>query len=313
MNARQLFRREAVEHQARRSARAESLRIAPSSTAWIYRLLCLALACALFFAGAGQLHEYASGPALVRMNGRTALSASHSALVDAVEVAPGDRVEEGAVLVRLYASEEASDLAAATREFDDQLLKLLQRPSDAAAREALVALRTRRELARSRLEQRSLRAPHAGVVADVRVRPGQLIEPGVSVIELRGDGAGGSVIALLPGRYRPLLRGGAALRFDLDGFQRRAHELRVDHVGDQIIGPHEAARYLGRDMADAVALDGPVVLVSASLAEATFRADGERFQFAHGMHGRAETIVRTEPLAFTFVPGLKQWVSRVWD
>jgi biotin carboxyl carrier protein len=312
MNVRQLFRREALEHQASRSARAESLRIAPSSTVWVYRLLCLALLCALFFAGLGRLHEYASGPALVRMNGRTALSASHSALVDSVEVAPGDRVEEGAVLVRLYSSEEAAELSAATREFDDQLLKLLQRPSDAAAREALVALRTRRELARSRLEQRSLRAPHAGVVADVRVRPGQLIEPGVSVIELRGDGAGGSVIAMLPGRYRPLLRAGAKLRFELEGFSRRSHELRVDDVGDQIVGPHEAARYLGREMADAVALDGPMVLVQATLPSASFEADGERFQFAHGMHGRAETIVRTEPLAYAFVPGLKQWVNRVW-
>jgi multidrug efflux pump subunit AcrA (membrane-fusion protein) len=312
MSVREVFRREAVEHAARRSARADSLRIAPSSTAWIYRLLCLASACALLYAGVGRLHEYASGPALVRMNGRTALSASHSALVDRVEVAPGDHVAEGAVLVRLYSSEEASELEAAAHEFDDQLLKLLQQPGDATAREALVALRTRRELARSRLEQRTLRAPHAGVVADVRVRPGQLIEPGVSVIELRGEQADGSVVAMLPGRYRPLLRAGATLRFELDGFQRRAHELRVDDVGDQIIGPHEAARYLGREMADAIALSGPVVLVQASLPGASFDADGERFQFAHGMHGTAETIVRTEPLVYSLLPGLKQWVSHVW-
>jgi membrane fusion protein (multidrug efflux system) len=312
MGVRQLFRREAVEHQARRSARAESLHIAPSSTAWIYRLLCAALLCALFFVVVGRLHEYASGPALVRMNGRTALSANHSALVNSVEVAPGDRVEQGAVLVRLYSSEEASDLEAATREFDDQLLKLMQQPGDVTAREALVALRTRRELARSRLEQRTLRAPHDGVVADVRVRPGQLIEPGVSVIELRGDQADGDVVAMLPGRYRPLLKPGAKLRFELDGFQRRAHELTVQDVGDQIVGPQEAARYLGRDMADVVALSGPVVLVHATLPGASFEADGEHFQFAHGMHGKAETIVRSEPLAYAFLPGLKQWVNRVW-
>lgn len=309
---RQLFRREAIEHQAARSARADVLRISPSSTAWAMRLLTVALIAAVYFVAVGRVNEYASGPALIRIDGRTALSTSHAALVSSVEVAPGDHVEEGAILVRLYASEEAAELEAATREFDDQLVKLMQRPDDATAREALVTLRTRRELARSRLEQRTLRAPHRGVVADVRVRPGQLLEPGVSVLELRGEQAEGSIVAMLPGRYRPLLKAGAKLRFELDGFQRRTQELIVDDVGDQIVGPAEAARYLGRDMADALQLTGPVVLVQAKLPAGTFEADGEQFQFAHGMHGKAETIVRNEPVAYAFLPGLKQWVSRVW-
>jgi multidrug efflux pump subunit AcrA (membrane-fusion protein) len=312
MTVRPLFRREAIAHQAARSARADVLRISPRSTAWALRLLAAALLAATFFLCVGRVNEYASGPALVRIEGRTALSASHAALVSSVEVAPGDRVEEGAVLVRLYANEEAAELEAATREFDDQLVKLMQRPDDATAREALVTLRTRRELARSRLDQRTMRAPHRGIVGDVRVRPGQLVEPGVSVLELRGEQAQGSIVAMLPGRYRPLLRAGARLRFELDGFQRRAHELVIDDVGDQIVGPSEAARYLGPDMADTLQLSGPVVLVQASLPAGDFEADGERFEFAHGMHGKAETIVRNEPVAYAFLPGLKQWVDRVW-
>jgi multidrug resistance efflux pump len=313
MSVRQLFRREAIEHQAARTARSEVLRIAPSATEWGMRLLLVAIAAALFFLVVGRVNEYATGPALVRIDGRTALSSSRAALVSSVEVKPGDKVEEGAVLLRLFSSEEASDLEAATREFDDQLVKLMQRPNDAAAREALVALRTRRELARSRLEQRSLRAPHRGVVGDVRVRAGQLIEPGVAVLELRGDQADTNVVALLPGRYRPLLKPGAKLRFELDGFHRRAQELTVLDVGDQIVGPAEAVRYLGRDQADALQLTGPVVLVQASLPSGGFESDGERFEFAHGMQGKAETIVRNEPVAYAFLPGLKQWVERVWQ
>lgn len=312
MAVRQLFRREAIEHQAARTAKAELVRIAPRSTAWAMRLLVAGLSLAMFFVIVGRVNEYASGPALVRIDGRTALSANHAALVRSVEVKPGDEVEQGEVLLQLYSSDEASDLEAATREFDDQLLKLMQRPNDVAAREALVALRTRRELARARLEQRSLRAPHRGVVGDVRVRAGQLIEPGVAVVELRGDKAETTVVALLPGRYRPLLKPGAKLRFELDGFHRRAHELTVDEVGDQIVGPAEAVRYLGREQADALQLAGPVVLVQASLPSGSFEADGERFEFAHGMHGQAETIVRNEPVAYAFLPGLKQWVERVW-
>jgi multidrug efflux pump subunit AcrA (membrane-fusion protein) len=313
MAVRQLFRREAIEHQSARGARAEMVRIAPRSTAWAMRLLLVALSAALFFVIVGRVNEYASGPALVRIDGRTALSATHAALVKSVDVKPGDHVEEGAVLLQLFSSEEASDLEAATREFDDQLVKLMQRPNDATAREALVTLRTRRELARARLEQRSLRAPHRGVVGDVRVRAGQLIEPGVAVLELRGDQADTNVVALLPGRYRPLLKPGAKLRFELDGFHRRAHELTVEDVGDQIVGPAEAVRYLGREQADALQLTGPVVLVQASLPTGSFEADGERFEFAHGMQGKAETIVRNEPVAYAFLPGLKQWVERVWQ
>jgi multidrug resistance efflux pump len=313
MAVRQLFRREAIEHQAARTARADMLRIAPRSTEWLMRLLAVALVAALFFVIVGRVHEYATGPALVRIDGRTALSSSRASLVRSVEVKPGDHVEEGDVLLQLYSSEEASDLEAATREFDDQLVKLMQRPNDATAREALVSLRTRRELARARLEQRSLRAPHRGVVGDVRVRAGQLIEAGLSVIELRSDHADGKVVALLPGRYRPLIKPGAKLRFDLDGFQRRGHELIVEDVGDQIVGPTEAVRYLGREQADSLPqFTGPVVLVEASLPSGSFDADGERFEFAHGMQGKAETIVRTEPVAYAFLPGLKQWVERVW-
>ncbi|MDB4989669.1 MAG: putative efflux rane fusion protein, partial [Myxococcaceae bacterium] len=193
MSVRQLFRREAIEHQQSRSARADVLCISSSSTEWALRLLTGALLAAVFFMVVGRVNEYASGPALIRIDGRTTLSTSHAALVSSIEVAPGQHVEEGTVLVRLYASEEAAELESATREFDDQLVKLMQRPDDATAREALVNLRNRRELARARLEQRTLRAPHRGVVGDVRVRVGQLVEPGASVVELRGDDAEGSV------------------------------------------------------------------------------------------------------------------------
>jgi len=314
MAIRELFRREAIEHQANRSARADVLRVSSRSTEWGYRLLLAALLTSLFFVAVGRVNEYATGSALVRIDGRTTLSTSHAALVSSIEVAPGQHVEEGTVLVRLYASEEAAELESATREFDDQLVKLMQRPDDATAREALVNLRNRRELARARLDQRTLRAPHRGVVGDVRVRVGQLVEPGASVIELRSDHADGVIVAMLPGRYRPLLRVGAPLRFELDGFHRRAHELVIDSVGDQIVGPSEAARYLGRDQADSLQLAGPVVLVTASLPRgASFDADGEHFQFAHGMHGKAETIVRNEPVAYAFMPALKQWVERVWN
>jgi membrane fusion protein (multidrug efflux system) len=119
------------------------------------------------------------------------------------------------------------------------------------------------------------------------------------------------VVALLPGRYRPLLRAGDKLRFEIDGFHNRARELTVDRIGEQIVGPAEATRYLGRDLSDALSVQGPVVLVQATLERTSFDADGQHYDFAAGMYGKAEVAVRTEPLVYAFVPSLKQWVDRV--
>jgi hypothetical protein len=117
---------------------------------------------------------------------------------------------------------------------------------------------------------------------------------------------------MLPGRYRPLIKAGANMRFEVEGFQRRAQEIQITSVSDQVVGPAEAARYLGREISDAFPVEGPVVLVQAELAQSYFEAEGERFDYAHGMHGRAETVVRNEPVAYAFLPGLRQWVERVW-
>jgi membrane fusion protein (multidrug efflux system) len=306
-----LFRNEAIAHQRARGLHAEALEIDARATHWGFPLVCGAAMAVVMFLSFGRLNEYATGPAFVQLEGRTALSASVPGLVAAVEVKPGDRVEAGDVLVRFHASDEAAELRAASDEFDGQLAKLLLRPNDPAAREALVALRSRRELAQQRAEQRTLRAPHAGVVGDVRVREAQLVEPGMRVLDLQDATASATLIALMPGRYRPLLRAGHRLRFEVDGFHHRAHEFVVSRVGDQILGPSEAARFLGRDLADAFSIGGPVVLVQAALPATSFVVDGQRYEFASGMFGKAEAVVRDEPVGYAFIPGLRSWVERV--
>jgi membrane fusion protein, multidrug efflux system len=306
-----LFRDEAIAHQRSRGLQAELLAIDARSTAWGFRLLCAGLIASVAFLALGRLDEYASGPAVVQLEGRTTLTASFAGLVTKVAVKPGDRVEAGDELVRFHASDEAAELQAASREFDNQLAKLLLRPDDAATREALVSLRTRRELAQQRAEQRTLRAPHAGVVGDVRVRAAELVEPGARVLDLQQATSTATLIALLPGRYRPLLHAGDRMRFEIDGFRHRAQELTVTRVGDQIVGPAEAARFIGRDLADAFAIDGPVVLVQANLPQTSFEIDGQRYAIASGMFGRAEARVRDEPIAYVLIPGLRPWLQRV--
>jgi membrane fusion protein (multidrug efflux system) len=306
-----LFRPEAIEHQRARGMRSELVVLDVAATAWGFRLLCAGMLTLLAFVSLGRVNEYATGPAFVMLDGRTPLTAESAGLVSQVLVKPGDRVAAGDALVQFSAAEELSELQAATREFDSQLSKLLLAPDDAVAREALVSLRSRRELAQQRFDRRVLRAPIAGIIGDVRVRAGQLVDPGLRVIDLQGEATAATITALLPGRYRPMLRSGDALRFEVDGFHQVPYELTVTRVGEQIIGPSEAARFVGRDLADAFAINGPVVLVEATLPSTRFAMDGQRYDFSTGMYGKAEAVVRNEPIAYAFVPSLKPWIERV--
>lgn len=302
-----LFRPEAIESRRGLGPRAELVVLDPAATNWGFRLLLAGMLAIIVFVAIGRLNEYATGPAYVQVDGMFGLNANAPGLVAEVLVKPGDVVAAGDVLVRFDAAAEVAQLRAAEREFRSQLAKLLLRPTDAVARESLVSLRTRRDLARAQVDRRTLLAPRQGLVGDVRAREGQLVQVGQRLIDLQGPAVSGHVTALLPGRYRPLLQPGDKMRFELAGFQKLTHELVVERVGDQIVGPREAARFVGPDLADAFAVAGPVVLVQARLPRLSFEMDGEPYAFASGMLGKAEAIVRNDPIAFMILPGLKRW------
>lgn len=306
-----LFREEAVEFHRRGGAKGDVVHLTARAFFWTHWLLVAALVAGVAFAFVGQIGEYAAGPAVVHIDALYEVTASRPAVVSRVLVDPGQRVEADQILLRMHSASEASELESVERELSDQLAKLLRDPGDQAARESMVSLRARRELARAGLERQVLRAPYAATVGDLRVRPGQLVEPGMPLLTLLRDDGGARLTALLPGRYRPLLAPGKQLRFVADGFPRAIHQLEIDGVGDQVVGPAEALRYLGRD-ADTVRLDGPVVLVHARLPSRSFAAEGAAYRFHHGMQGRAETAVRHDSIAFTFVPGLRNALSDVF-
>ncbi len=301
---RSLFRKEAVEHHTRGGLRGDVLRLTPRSFFFVHWILLGLAVAAVVFSFAGQIDEYAIGPAVVRVEGRVEVTAPVGAVVLEVEVSPGDVVRAGDVLLRFDASAETAELAAVEQGLGERLSAMLRDSGDAAAREAVASLRLRIEVARSSLARKEIRAPHAGVVGDVRIRSGQLVEPGMPLLTLRAEQGASSVAALLPGQFLPLLRPGQKLRLTLDGFERSVQALTIERVGDQIIGPTEAARYLGRELGDAFAITGPVVLVHAHLSGDSFTSQGNEYRFHHGMHGTAEVAVRTKSIVRTLFPEL---------
>lgn len=303
-----LFRTRAIEQAGELAEHADLLRLSPTWTRWAYWIIVAGAASAVAYVALARVDEWAQGPALVRVAGTTELTASFASTVESVAVEPGQQVEPGALLVTLTGDNEQAQLDRLEQEFDLQLARTLRDPSDLGARQSLVTLRVERDLARSRLAELSVRAPGAGVVEDVLVRPGQALSPGDQIATLGGPDRTCAVWALLPGRYRPELLQGAEVRFNVNGYRYAQASTKLSSVGAHVLGPREIARYLGNEVAGSLALEGSTVIAKAELPTCTFTSDREVFRFHQGMSGTGDVQLRSDALWAVLFPDLR----KVW-
>ena len=304
MNA--LFRSRAVLHAGQAAERSDVLRLSPAWTRWAYWLILGGALTAVAYLALAHVDEWAQGPALIRVDGTTELTATLAGTVASLEVEPGDPVEQGAVLVRLTSDNERAQLERLEQEFNLQLARTLRDPADQAARQSLLTLRVERDLARSRLADLSLRAPRAGVVEDIGVRPGQALSPGDQIVTIGGHDRVCTVWALLPGRYRPELEHDADVRFNVHGYRYAQARAKLTAVGAHVLGPREVGRYLGNEAVGALELQGPTVIAKAELPACDFTSDTNTFRFHQGMGGSAEVRLRSQALWAVLIPGLRK-------
>lgn len=300
-----VFRREAMEHRAKPRHEAHLLQLNSGWALWTYRLLLAMCVVALAFGVFGSINDYASGTAIVLLEERLDVTARAAGTVTSVEVSPGQHVTASQVLVRQHSASEAAELRRIENEFELQLVKMLRDPADASAREALTTLRVQRELALARMDERTIRAPRAGRVSDIRIRSGQQLQPGELALSLVGDDSHFRVAVMFPGQYRPLLRPGMPLRLELDGFPYAYQTLTVESVGNEVVGPAEVRRYLRQTTADSFTPQGSSVIVEARLPTTSFTDGMKTLGFYEGMQGRAEIAIRSENILISLVPGLK--------
>jgi membrane fusion protein (multidrug efflux system) len=97
-----------------------------------------------------------------------------------------------------------------------------------------------------------------------------------------------------------------AMRLELTGYRYAYQNLVLDSVAEEVIGPAEARRYLGNQVADALPIDGPVTVVRAQLPGSSFTVDGETFFYHDGMPATAEVRLRSESILLTLVPALRR-------
>lgn len=306
-----VYREEALEHYSTGAREGDWLRLSPRWTTATFWLLVALVAAFLIFALVGTVDEHSAGPAVVRLTSRTEVTSSQAGQVTSVEVSPRDRVAAGDVLVRFQSAREDAELARIEGEWEMQLVERLRDLSAHPPAQALIALRAERDLARARLDERVIRAPRAGIVGDVRCRRDQHVAAGDILLSLSGADSRPVLMAVLPGEHRPQLRVGMPLNLELRGYDHAPQRLVIASIADEVVGPEEAKRLLGPEVATAVPLNGSLVRVEAVFPSDTFEARGEHYALHDGMWGTAEVPVRSESLLAALVPGLRAVLERV--
>jgi membrane fusion protein (multidrug efflux system) len=302
-----IFREEALEAYAVHRHNADVIRVSPRWSDWAYWVIVAFVAVSVGFAAIAHMARYSTGPAVVRVANRSAVTAHMSATVAAVEVTSGQRIKAGQRLARFYDAEQKATVELLDHEFATQLRLHMLEPSHQAAEQAVHTLRLDLDRARAALQDRTVRARHAGIVSDIRVRPGQSVAPGDVVMSIIDDESDLYVEAFLPGDARPKLAPGMPLRLEMNGYRYAYQTLSIDAVSTGVIGPSEARRFLGSQISDVVSITGPVVLVRARLTGRQFEADGHRYLYHDGMQATAEVQLRSQRLLAALVPSLERW------
>ncbi|MFH0899955.1 MAG: HlyD family efflux transporter periplasmic adaptor subunit [Pseudomonadota bacterium] len=300
-----LFRSEALDHY-RLGLRHEGapLRLAPLWTRYAFGLMCAVIVSASTLALFANVDQYATGPAIIRHQDRTVVSAKAAGVVAAVEAVPGQRVEAGQLLVKLDDSLGTGGGEAGRGDFT-LAGGSSNRENQPPCLEA-VGSSVEHELSARRTRELSfLRAPRAGLISDVRVRAGQYIQPGDIMLTIVPIAASFSVVAVIPGHFRPQIQLGAPLRLELAGYRYAFQHASVEAASDEVIGPTEVRRYLGPEIADTIPAVGPAILVRADLPANTFLADGKEYRYYDGMLGTVEIRVRSENVIVGLLPWLR--------
>lgn len=310
----EFYRKDAIKHYlSGYQDQKDVLRVTPKWMNWTYLLLISAFFTGVCYLLLGTINEYAAGPAIIRVEGRLEITAISAGTITAIAVQPGQHVIANQLLVSFYNKEEVETLARIKQQLEAQLLKALKTPTDQSVLQAIIALRSQKELAEVKLKERSLRASQAGIVRDIRIREGQLIAPGETLLSLLKQDYRLSTNILLPGYYRPLLKLGLVLKLQPIGYSQVSQELTIAAIGDEVIGPNEAKRFLGPELGDTIAFSGPVVLVKAYCTSSEFVSEGRKFSYYDGMQAVAKVRVRSEPILFSLFPELRETLQTIYE
>jgi membrane fusion protein (multidrug efflux system) len=308
-----LYRPEALEAHRTRGTEGQPIHISPVWVRRAYPLLVATILVAVAFTIFVKVPTYSTGRGLVILDGTT-VTAPAMGTVDRVYVTPGQAVVKGSILVKLQSAAEQDELINIKAELDNATRGFLSELSDDNAKKHLASILARYNTAKSKLEQRTIRATKAGTVSDIRTRGGALLQPGDQIVTIvEGANSMPEVYAFLPAKDRPRLRPGQTLQVGLTGYTKTRELAEITFVSREGVGATEAAKIMGQSLADALRLpqDGSYVLVKARLPGRTFVTEHNTLPFHHGMQATTEVKIAEKPFLVTMFPALEKYVPNI--
>ncbi|HYE87183.1 MAG TPA: HlyD family efflux transporter periplasmic adaptor subunit [Vicinamibacterales bacterium] len=301
---REIFREEAIKSRQTSGVKGEVLTLVPTWMGWTYRLMLAVLVFGAVAAVFATNHEYVEGPAVIRAVRRTTLTTTSPGVVESVSAQSGQAVARGERLVSFRADDEGAQARSLQQQIEAGLQRLLVNPLDEGTRSSLPRLQTELDLMRARASERQLRAEVDGTVGDVRVRVGQSVAPGEFILSISDPDTPFVAVAMLPAQHRPRIQVGDVLQLELRGMPTTSAEAPITGIDENIIGPSEVGRVLGRDLADSLTITGAVVIVRATLPSQYWTVSDQPFRYYDGMPATGRVRVRSQRLVSALIPGL---------
>jgi membrane fusion protein (multidrug efflux system) len=303
-----LYRGEALEAHRTRGSEGAVTNLSPVWVKRTYPFLVLAMLIGIVATIFITVPTYSTGMAVVIFDGAR-ITAPAAGTADRVTVVPGQSVKKGDILVRLKSADQEAELTLATAEYENAVTSYLFDGGDEQARKTLATASARMDRAQSAVDARVIRAAKSGTVSDIRVKDGDLLNPGHHILTIVEPGTEPEILAFLPGKDRPRFRKNMKLQVELVGFTKTRELATIASVGTEIVGGEEAARYIGTQLADSLKLQGGnFVIVKARLPSRTFKSDHKTMNYHHGLQAKTEVKVQSKPFLVTLLPALEKYV-----
>lgn len=305
-----LYRPEALEAHRGKSTEGQPIHISPAWVRRAYPLLIGGVLLAAIFTIFIKVPTYSTGRGLVVLPGKS-ITAPAAGTVETVYVAPGQAIAKGAIIVKLKASAEQDELTNAKAELDNAARAYMVEQADDNAKKQLASIAARYNTAKSKLEQRTIRADKAGTVSDIRIREGALVQPGDQIVTIvDGKQTMPEIVAFLPASDHPRLKVGQELQVGLIGYTKTREKAIIYDVSREGVGSNEAGKIIGASLADAMRLpqDGSWVIVKARLPGRTFETEHNILPYHHGMQATTEVRIAEKPFLVALFPAIEKYV-----
>jgi hypothetical protein len=194
--------------------------------------------------GGGRISDTARGIGMIVAQGEELVASPYSGRVVEWLAEPGEHVKAGQPVVRLSSDDIQDRYTATIQALSDRQLRLLLYPGEPSLEAAIEELKFQKKQLEARMERELVTANREGIVANLHRRPGEYVETGGDLFNLR-DIQGERLLRLaVPADYVSRIEKGALVTFRLFEYPEEVHHLTVESVWTDPMMPDELSRFL---------------------------------------------------------------------